>query len=101
MQSQVHIIPENLSLTSVTAIIKQLDLLITPDTSLVHIARSFDLPVVGLFSSFMKNYLLWRPYDQELGSVIAESKDNIFDITVTQVMDVFKSVIEQKRSLSS
>ncbi len=99
VSSDVHIIPENLNLTSVAALIKYLDVLITPDTSLVHIARSFNVPVIGFYSKFMKNFMLWRPYDQEIGAVVSSNDDNIFDITVKQVMDTFKALVESGKTV--
>ena len=95
-----YIIPENLNLMSVTALIKYIDLLITPDTSLVHIARSFHVPVIGLYSNNMKNYNLWRPFDQKLGSINSKHNDNIYDITVEQVMSILKMMIEQGKLVS-
>jgi ADP-heptose:LPS heptosyltransferase len=86
--------PPKLSLTEVSALVAKLDLLISPDTSLVHIARAFKVPVVGLYSRYMKNFLLWRPYDQQTGAVVSDNDDNIFDITVDQVFDVFSQVLE-------
>jgi len=87
--------PPNLSLTEVSALVARLDLLISPDTSLVHIARAFKVPVVGLYSRYMKNFLLWRPYGQEVGAVVSGNDDNIFDITVDQVFGVFTQVLER------
>ncbi len=77
----------------------RLDLMITPDTSIVHIARAFDVPVVGLYSKFMKNFMLWRPYDQEIGAVVSANDGNIFDITVEQVFDTFTSLVESRKSV--
>ena len=95
------IIPENLNLMSVTALIKYLDLLITPDTSLVHIARSFEIPVIGLYSNNMKNYNLWRPYKQDIGAINSNDNDNIYDITVEQVLSMLKKMIEQGKLVTS
>ncbi|MFC1475186.1 glycosyltransferase family 9 protein [Candidatus Zixiibacteriota bacterium] len=94
LNNEVFIIPEKLNLTTVSAIIRYLNILITPDTSLVHIARSFKVPVIGLYSRFMKNFMLWRPYDQEVGAVVSGNDDNIYDITVNQVFDNFKKLME-------
>jgi ADP-heptose:LPS heptosyltransferase len=90
----VSLLPPGLSLMEVSALISGLDLLISPDTSLVHIARAFRVPVVGLYSRFMKNFLLWRPFDQEVGAVVANDDNNIFDITVDQVFDTLCRVID-------
>jgi ADP-heptose:LPS heptosyltransferase len=92
---RVHLIPEGTTLSDVSALISMLDVLITPDTSLVHIARSFRVPVVGLYSCHRKNFRLWRPYGQEVGAVVSPHDDNIFDITVDDVYDTFVQVMRQ------
>jgi len=96
---RVCLIPDGLNLTEASALISKLDMLITPDTSLVHIARSFRVPVVGLYSRYMKNFLLWRPYDQEVGTVVSGNDDNIFDIPVDDVFDTYVRVVEHKAVL--
>ncbi|MBU8932443.1 MAG: glycosyltransferase family 9 protein [candidate division Zixibacteria bacterium] len=90
---RVDLVPDGMSLVAASALISKLDLLITPDTSLVHIARSFRVPVVGLYSCFMKNFLLWRPFDEEVGAVVSGNDDNIFDITVDQVYEAYRAVM--------
>ncbi len=88
-------VPAGLSLIEASALISSLDIMVTPDTSLAHIARSFKVPVVGLYSRFMKNFLLWRPFGQEVGAVVSGNDDNIFDITVDQVYSAYQQVVEQ------
>jgi len=92
----VYQVPPGLSLVEASAVLARLDLLISPDTSLVHIARSFDVPVVGLYSRFMKNFLLWRPFGQEVGAVVSGNDDNIYDITVDQVFDAFVKLLKSR-----
>ncbi|PWB75877.1 hypothetical protein C3F09_01835 [candidate division GN15 bacterium] len=92
-------VPPSLSLIEASAMLSQLDLLISPDTSLVHIARSFHVPVVGLYSRFMKNFLLWRPFGQEIGAVVSGNDDNIHDITVDQVYDAFVKLMESRSAV--
>ncbi|MEW5994529.1 MAG: glycosyltransferase family 9 protein [Candidatus Zixiibacteriota bacterium] len=89
---RVRLLPDGLDLPGASALISKLDMLISPDTSLVHIARSLRVPVVGLYSRYLKNFLLWRPYDQEVGAVISNNDDNIFDITVADVFETFLKV---------
>ncbi len=90
----VFVIPENLSLRGVSAIIRCLDCLITPDTSLVHIARSFGVPVVGLYTRFMDNYKIWGPYGQDVGQIVSDNPDNIYDITPERVLQTYRKVID-------
>ena len=92
---RVVLVPEGLSLMEASAVLSRLDLLISPDTSLVHIARAFRVPVVGLYSRAQKNFLLWKPYDQDFGSVVSDNDDNLFDITVEAVFETFCKVVER------
>ena len=89
------VVPDRLSLLEVSAILSKLDLLISPDTSLIHIARAFHVPVVGLYSRFMKNFLLWRPYGQDHGAVLSGNDHNIHDISVDQVLVALHEVIAE------
>ena len=92
---RVHLVPDGLNLTEASAVISKLDVLISPDTSLVHIARALRVPVVGLYSRFQKNFLLWRPYDQDVGAVVSGNDGNIFDISVNDVFKTFVRVTKQ------
>ncbi len=84
-------LPAGLNLLEVSAIISRLCLLITPDTSLVHIARAFGVPVVGLYTRFGKNFRLWKPYNQDGGTVVSGNDYNIHDI---EVDEVFQEVLK-------
>ena len=92
-------VPVGLSLSDASALLSRMDLLISPDTSLVHIARSFRVPVVGLYSRFMYNFMLWRPYMQQDGAVVSGNEHNIHDITVDQVFDAFVTLVEQEAAV--
>lgn len=89
----VYVIPDKLDILDVSAIIKRLNLLVTADTSLVHIARGYQLPVVGLYSNHVKNFELWHPYNQKSGAVRAKDHDDVFDITPEQVMNKIVELI--------
>jgi ADP-heptose:LPS heptosyltransferase len=90
---KVRVIPDGLDLIEVSALISRLRLLISPDTSLIHIARSFQVPVVGLYSRASKNFQRWRPYRQSDGTVVGSDIDTIFDITVEQVFSQIQQVL--------
>lgn len=89
-------VPPELSITEVSAIISRIDLLITPDTSLVHIARSFKVPVVGMYPRPQWNLERWRPYGQQSGVVLSNNDDHIFDITSARVFAEVRKVVEQQ-----
>ncbi|MCF8413914.1 MAG: hypothetical protein K9G44_10900 [Melioribacteraceae bacterium] len=45
------------------AIVSKLDLLFSPDTSIVHIAAAYRIPVFGLYVQFNTDNLPWFPYN--------------------------------------
>jgi heptosyltransferase-3 len=91
----VRPVPAGLSLIEVSALIARLRLLVSPDTSLIHIARSFNLPVVGLYNRATRNFTRWQPYRQPDGAVLGDDIDSIADITVEQVFDRVRLVLER------
>jgi hypothetical protein len=50
----------------------------------------------GLYSRYLYNFLLWRPYDQDVGAVVSNNNDNIFDIAVKDVVAAYQSVRSQE-----
>lgn len=90
---RVAAVPAGLDLLEVSAIISRLSILISPDTSLVHIARSFRVPVVGLYTRFGKNFELWRPYGQTGGAIVSGNDYNIFDIDVDAVFGAVQNLL--------
>jgi ADP-heptose:LPS heptosyltransferase len=87
-EGRVTAIMPGLNLLDVSALISRMKMLISPDTSLVHIARAFNVPVVGLYTRARENYQHWHPYGQKGGTVISGDDYNLFDISVD---DVFKA----------
>ncbi len=94
IKTRSYLIPENLSLLDVAAIIEKLDIFISPDTSLIHMARLMQIPVVGLYSGHKRNFNFWRPYRQKYGAIISANLNNIFDIEPKQVVDEFRLVYD-------
>ncbi len=97
-EKRVELIPKGLHLLEVSAILSRLQLLITPDTSLVHIARAFKVPVVGLYTQFGKNFRLWKPFNQEGGTIISNNDYNIFDIDVDAVFTEVMKLLPAEES---
>lgn len=99
LQSQFRdramLVPEQLGLMEVSALISKLNLLVSPDTSLIHIARAFEVPVVGLYSRATKNFKRWQPYRQTDGAVVGDHEDNIHDISVASVLERLQVVLKR------
>lgn len=91
------LIPDCLDILTVTAIISHLQILITPDTAVVHLARAYQVPVVAMLPGHPRNLSLWGPFGQRRGSLVSRSPENIFDISVAQVASEFKLVFDDLR----
>lgn len=80
---------------SASAIIKYADLVITPDTSIVHVATAFDKPTLALYGNdyhgqYANNYL-WSPNNQK---AIQITQDKI-DSKVSEIStDLIKSKLD-------
>jgi heptosyltransferase-1 len=82
------------SIQHFAAYIKSSNLLITPDTSAVHIASAFGIPTLALYPNPDWNYVSWQPYRIAHRS-IKSSSENVNDISVKEVFTKFKSLINE------
>ena len=73
------------------ALVEQLDLIITPDTSIVHIASSFDKPVVSIHENNKDSFRLWSPSSTLSKTIFAKSSYGLFDYSVN---DIVKSAVD-------
>ncbi len=96
----VRLVPPGLSILAISAIVARLSLLISPDTSLVHIARSANVPVVGLYPTAKWNLERWYPYGQPdgLGVVVAPSGGLIADILPETVVQAVRALLSCRSS---
>mgnify|MGYP001456057473 CR=1 FL=1 len=65
------------TILAVAAIISQLDLIITPDTSIVHIASAFNKPLVTIHENNQDSYALFKPTSKLHRTVFSKSKNSL------------------------
>lgn len=82
------------SIQHFAAYIKSAKVLITPDTSAVHIASAFGVPTLALYPNPYWNYISWQPYNVPHRSIKSPS-ENINDIPVEEVFIKFDSLINE------
>lgn len=68
------------------AVCARADLIISPDTSLVHIATALDKPVLGIFQDDGIKAIEWAPRSSRHAIVIAPSRDSIHGFSVDEVV---------------
>ena len=97
-EGKAFLVPKGLSLLDAAAVISHVDMFVSPDTSLIHIARLMKIPVVGLYCGHMRNYHSWKPYRQRCGSVVSAHEGHLHDIEAQQVLDEFREVMASVNS---
>ena len=83
------------SVLDVAAIIQSLQLIITPDTSIVHIASAFNIPIVSIHEKNNDSFRLFAPKSQHSKTVFSEFSDRIdgynIDNIIRDSMDLLKN----------
>ena len=83
------------SILDVAAIIKNLDLIISPDTSIVHIASAFNKPVVSIHENNTDSYDLFSPTSVLRKTVFAPASKGLNGFDVTKVIDFSNELIKE------
>jgi ADP-heptose:LPS heptosyltransferase len=80
------------SFHEVAALFREVDLLLTPDTSVVHLAAAWKIPMVGLFPE-TPDLVPWYPYRSPYRAVHAAT---VPDIPVVAVEDALRSLVVER-----
>jgi ADP-heptose:LPS heptosyltransferase len=74
--------------------ISKLNMLFTPDTSVVHICSEFRIPLFGLYVKYKTNDMIWSPYNTEFESIITEDS-TLKNVTFNEVINKFIPFLEK------
>ena len=75
------------SILDVSALIEKLELIITPDTSVVHIASTFNKPLVTIHENNKDSYNLFAPTSDLHRTVFSKSKNSLNNYSLGDVID--------------
>jgi len=78
------------------ALVEKLDLIITPDTSIVHIASSFDKPVVSIHENNKDSFRLWSPSSTLSKTIFAKSSYGLFDYSVNDIVKSATDILKMR-----
>ena len=82
------------TILDVAALIDQLGLVITPDTSVVHIASAFNKPIVAIYEDKQDNYQLFSPVSSLKEIVFSPKKDTLDGYDVQKVIEYSNKFIK-------
>jgi ADP-heptose:LPS heptosyltransferase len=89
--------PETKTFDQFAALVQALWILITPDTSAVHLAAAFSIPSVVMYVQSNKDLRIWEPY----GSLSETVVTDIDDLRLIPQTDVFNALDRLIRQLGS
>lgn len=78
------------------AVIKRMSFFFTPDTSLLHIASGFKVPIIGIYCVGGENLIRWRAYNTITRELVAESSGDVNEICPQKVLDALTELIESQ-----
>jgi len=76
-----------------SAMISKLNFLFTPDTSTVHLASAFRVPMFGIYVQYNTNDLPWTPY-QSKHEIVITREPNFLNLSFEDVIPKLKPFIE-------
>lgn len=83
------------SIMDVVSLVPYCKMVITPDTSIVHISSVFAKPMVVLYSRFSTTFENWKPYKVPHRALQTLKKEKIDAITPLEVFYAFKSLYSE------
>ena len=75
------------TIMDVAALITKLDLIITPDTSIAHIASTFNKPIVTIHENNKDSFRLWSPTSSLSKTIFASSSYGLENYSVEDIVD--------------
>jgi len=78
------------------ALIQQLNLIITPDTSIVHIASAFNKPIVTIHENNQDSYQLFSPVSTMSKTVFSNSTKSLKGYSLDLLLSYSKSIINRR-----
>jgi ADP-heptose:LPS heptosyltransferase len=83
------------SILDVAALVDSLDLLITPDTSLVHIACAFNIPLLAIYRNDPVAFEAWHPKSSNHFVVFSDDIDSLNSIDTDEIVSKCYVLISQ------
>ncbi len=79
-------------------IVKNTDLLISPDTSFIHIASGLNIPTIGLYWNNPIKYIEWGPKSEKSYAITSKTKEeNILHIDLEEVKNKAFEILKSSK----
>jgi len=81
------------SIIDLCELVKKMNLIITPDTSVVHIASAFDIPIISIHEKNLNSFKLFMPQSNVSRTVFSEESDSLKGFKISEVVKFFKEIM--------
>ncbi len=85
--------PVTPSILHLAALIRGVTMLVSPDTSVIHLAASYGIPIVGLFLRFNQTLPKWYPWDVKSEVLTASDHISLDSISPDMVSEAVRRII--------
>lgn len=96
---RVFTLPDGFSIREIAGLLKHLDFLITPDTSIGHIASCVDLPTLAIYPGNMENFAVWRPFNPCVRAINSPHFYRVEYLDAMPVFDAFSELVAEERAV--
>lgn len=91
---KVMILPYSPDVLNFCAIVKLCTVVISPDTAIVHIAATFDVPLIALYINSERHCKEWGPQHKKSKIIVSQGVNLISDI---EASSIFKNFVELEK----
>ena len=92
--SYVSLAYKTKTILDASALIKNLDMIITPDTSIAHIASTFNKPVITIHENNLESYKLFAPTSDLNRTIFSSNNNSLEGFSVDDLLDAGQELIE-------
>jgi ADP-heptose:LPS heptosyltransferase len=94
---RVYPLPEGYSIREIAGLLKHLDFLITPDTSVGHIASCVSLPSLAMYPGNAENFAVWKPFNPCVRAINSPDPYRIEYLPSERVFEAFCAMVGEER----
>ena len=83
------------TILDIAAIIKHLEIIISPDTSIVHIASALNKPIISIHVKNLDSYYLFAPTSSRNKTVFSSQKNSLQGFDANKVVEFSTELIKE------
>jgi len=97
--TNIQLLYQTNSINDVAAIVKECDMVITPDTSIVHVASTYNVPTLSVHENNKDSFNLWKPLSEINKTVFSNTHEGIEDCNFNLVIASALKILTRVKKL--